>query len=289
MGIGISHPERRIYPDTNLTKLDVARYFEAVSSVMLPHIARRPLALVRCPDGVGPACFFQKHAAIGMPAAIRETTIRGENVLYVDSPEGLVALVQHGVLEVHVWGSRLDSVEQPDWIVMDFDPDPTVTWDRVVQAAIDMRTFMADLGLESFVKTTGGKGLHVVVPIRPALEWDAVKRFTHTVAEHFAAHAPDQFTTNMAKRKRTGRMFVDYLRNGRGATAIAPYSTRARPGSLIATPISWEELESGARPQDFTIASVPKRIGRGFKDPWAKIYKTRQGITATILKKLGAT
>jgi bifunctional non-homologous end joining protein LigD len=282
-GIGISHPDRLIYPHDTRTKFDIARYYDAVAEVMLPYLRDRPLALVRCPDGVGPACFFQKHIGQGMHKAIHEKPIKGDKIIYVDSSEGIIGLIQYGVLEIHVWGSRIGTVEQPDWFIFDFDPDPGVKWARVARAAADMRDFLATLGLKSFLKTTGGKGLHVVVPIRPDLEWDEIKAFSRAIAEAYASRRPKDFTTNMSKKLRTGRMFIDYLRNGRGATAIAPYSTRARPGGLIATPISWEELEDGAKPADFTLETVVERVSKRFKDPWSQLSKTRQSITAKML------
>lgn len=291
LGIGISSPERTIYPDSDITKLEVAAYYEAVADAMLPHVAERPLALVRCPDGVGPACFFQKHAGAGLPEAIREERIgkgKDDKVLVIDSAEGLVSLVQRGVLEVHIWGSRLKDVEHPDMVVFDFDPDEAVKWAKVVKAAVDMRAFLKDLGLTSFVKTTGGKGLHVVVPLKPQLEWDAIKEFTRTVADKFAATDPDAYLINMSKAKRKGKIFIDYLRNGRGSTAIAPYSTRARPGALIATPLSWAELEGGAKPQDFGMEAVIARVTKRFKDPWKDLLTTKQGITEKTIKSLMA-
>jgi bifunctional non-homologous end joining protein LigD len=289
VGVNISHPERPIYPAERITKLDVARYYEAVADVMLPHIARRPLSLVRCPDGIGPACFFQKHAGAGLPESIHEQRVgdrKQDTVLTIDSAEGLVALVQRGVLEVHVWGSHLEKIETPDLLVFDFDPDPSVKWKKVVQASLDMRDTLEDLGLKSFIKTTGGKGLHVVVPLKPLLDWDGIKQFTKAVAAHFAARDPATFLINMSKKARQGRIFVDYLRNGRGATAVAPYSTRARPKAPVATPISWKEIEDGAEPLDFTVMTVPKRVARGFKDPWKGMQTMKQQITVKMIAAL---
>lgn len=291
LGIGISHPERLIFPDKNITKRDVADYYAAVAKVMLPYVADRPLALVRCPDGVGPACFFQKHAGVGLPEVIREERIgrgKDDTVLLVDSAEGLVSLVQRGVLEIHCWGSHIGKIEQADIAVFDFDPDPAVKWPKVVDAALDMRAFLKKLGLASFVKTTGGKGLHVVVPFKPLLEWDAIKEFTRTVADKFAAMDPDMYLINMSKKKREGKIFIDYLRNGRGSTAIAPYSTRARPGALIATPLSWAELESGAKPQHFGMDAVIARVSKSFKDPWKEMLGTKQSITEKTITTLMA-
>lgn len=284
--VRISHPERVIYAKEHITKLEVARYYEAVAEVMLPHVAERPLALVRCPEGLSAACFFQKHAGMGLPDSIREERAGKDRVLVIDSAEGLVSLVQRGVLEVHCWGAHLATVEQPDLIVLDFDPDPAVPWKQVVAAAVAMRAQLASLKLTSFVKTTGGKGLHVVLPLAPQLEWDAIKQFSRALATRFAERDPDRYLVNMSKRQRKGRIFIDYLRNGRGATAVAPYSTRARPGGLIATPLSWQELEDGATPADFTIATVPKRIAGRFRDPWGKIRTLRQKITARMITAL---
>jgi len=289
LGVAISHPERVIFPKEKITKLDVARYYEAVGSVMLPYVSDRPLALVRCPEGVSAACFFQKHAGMGLPASIREERIgpkKEDAVLLIDSEEGLVSLVQRGVLEVHIWGSHFKTIEKPDLLVFDFDPDPSVKWPEVVKAALRMRDLLEDLDLESYTKTTGGKGLHVVVPIKPLLEWDAIKQFCRAVAAKFAAQDPERFLINMSKEKRKGKIFVDYLRNGRGSTAVAPYSTRARPGGLIATPLSWRELEKGAVPADFTLESVVRRVAKGFKDPWKGMLSNEQSLTVKMIEAL---
>jgi bifunctional non-homologous end joining protein LigD len=289
LGIPITHPDRLIYPKEKITKQEVAAYYASVAGVMLPHVSDRPLSLVRCPDGVGPACFFQKHAGAGLPEDIHQHHIgkgNADEVLTVDSARGLVSLVQRGVLEVHVWGSHLAQVEQPDLVVIDFDPDEGMGWKKVVKAGQDMRDMLEDIGLKSFVKTTGGKGLHIVIPVKPALEWDGIKEFSKTVAARFAAQDPDLFLITMSKKARAGRIFIDYLRNGRGATAVAPYSTRARPGATVATPVSWKELKDGALPQDFTIKTVQARIGRGFKDPWKGINSVKQNITVNMIEKL---
>jgi len=288
-GVTITHPERVIYPKEGITKHQVARYYESIADRILPHIAHRPLSLVRCPDGVGPACFFQKHAGAGLPESITEHRIgagKNDAVLTISTAEGLVSLIQRGVLEIHVWGSHLDQVEQPDLIVFDFDPDEAVKWRIVAEAAMDMRDELDDLGLKSYVKTTGGKGLHVIVPVRPQLEWDAIKQFSRAVAERFAARDSAAFITNMSKKLRQGRIFIDYLRNGRGATAVAPYSTRARPGATVATPLSWQELKDGVMPGDFTVLTVPKRLGQGFKDPWRGMTASKQAITSDMIEML---
>jgi len=192
-----------------------------------------------------------------------------------------------GVLEIHPWGSTVDKLETPDLITFDFDPDVGLPWQRVTDAAIEMREALIGIGLQSFPKTTGGKGLHVVVPVTPKLEWDAIKEFAKWVAERFATTYPDRFTTNMAKRARTGRIFIDYLRNGRGATAIGAYSARARAGAPVATPLAWEEVEKGVKPDAFTVLTVPARLAKLKSDPWAEMAKVKQTISARIRKEIG--
>jgi len=191
------------------------------------------------------------------------------------------------VLEIHPWGSTVEKLETPDRITFDFDPDVGLPWERVTEAAIEMREALLGVGLQSFPKTTGGKGLHVVVPVTPKLGWDAIKDFSKWVAERFTSTYPDRFTTNMAKRARTGRIFIDYLRNGRGATAVGAYSARARPGALVATPLSWDEVESGIKPDRFTVSTVPDRMKRLKSDPWADIYQLAQSISAKVRRAAG--
>jgi bifunctional non-homologous end joining protein LigD len=287
-GVRLTHPERVVYPGEGITKLDVARWYEAVAERMLPHVVHRPLTLVRCPQGSGSKCFFQKHWTDAAPSAIRATlvpeAVRGEPAQYmeIDSAAGLVALAQMGALEVHVWGSRVEDLERPDRIVFDLDPDPTVSWPGVVAGALELRERLGDLGLETFVKTTGGKGLHVVVPVRPLADWDETKSFARAIADAVVADSPDRYTANMSKARRTGRTFIDYLRNGRGATAIAPYSTRARPGAPVAMPVEWAELKPKSRPE-FTIGNALARVSRS--DPWKSIASVRQKLTAAIRKR----
>ena len=259
---------------------------------MLPELRNRPLSLVRCPDGEGKECFYQKHASAGVPDSgrpgrdYRESGTTG-TYLVIEDLAGLIAMAQIGVLEIHPWGSTVAKLETPDRITFDFDPDVGLPWERVTEAAIEMREALLGIGLKSFPKTTGGKGLHVVVPIAPKLDWDAVKEFSKWVAERFAAAYPDRFTSNMAKRARTGRIFIDYLRNGRGATAIAAYSPRARPGAPVATPLFWEEVENGVKPDRFTVATVPERLAGLGSDPWAEMRELRQSISARVRREAG--
>lgn len=285
-GMRLTHADRLLYPGEGITKLDLARYYAAICDWALPYLGHRPLSLVRCPNGQGGEQFFQKHAGASVPEQVRRIEIDGESHLAVEDLAGLVALVQIGVLEIHPWGSTIDKLETPDLVTFDLDPDVGLAWSQVTEAALEIREALASLGLRSFVKTTGGKGLHVVVPLTPKLDWEGIKAFTKTVAEQIAAGNPQRYTTNQSKRARQGRIYIDYLRNGRGATAIGAYSTRARPGAPVATPVLWEEVETGVRPETFTVATVPERLASLKSDPWAEIGKVRQTVTATARRKL---
>jgi bifunctional non-homologous end joining protein LigD len=287
--LGISHPERIVYPDAGITKLDVAQYYDAMAELILRYSKSRPLALVRCPAGLAAGCFFQKHAtdAIGEGLAgvpIEESAGTATYLAAVDR-RGLVALAQMGVLELHIWDSRADAIESPDMFVMDLDPDEELAFSKVVESARLMRTLLQDLGLTSFVKTTGGKGLHVVVPLRRRSSWDDVKRFTQGVAGHMARTMPTRFTDKMAKPRRKGKIFVDYLRNARGATAVAPYSLRARPGAPIATPLHWDELTRGLDPGKFNLKTASRL--RTPADPWPGYFDLAQSITRDMRRRLG--
>jgi len=286
-GVRLTHANRVIYPERNITKLDLARYYADVADWVLPHVSHRPLSLVRAPAGQGGELFYQKHAGASVPAAVTRVEIDGETHLAVEDVAGLLSLVQIGVLEIHPWGSTIAKLEQPDRVTFDLDPDEGLPWSRVTEAALETRDVLAGLGLQSFAKTTGGKGLHVVVPLTPRLGWEEVKNFTKAVADDMAARHPQRYTANQSKRARQGRIYIDYLRNARGATAVGAYSTRARPGATISTPLSWSEVEAGARPEGFTVATVPPRLGSLKSDPWAEIGKLRQSISAAARRKLG--
>jgi bifunctional non-homologous end joining protein LigD len=290
-GVRLTNPDRVFYPEEGITKLALAQYYAAIADWALPHLAQRALSMVRCPEGIGGQHFYQKHDMPGFSDVLGRIEIRdrseGGTYLFIKDLAGLVAVVQMGVLEIHPWGSTVDRLETPDLITFDFDPDEGLACQHVTAAAIEMREALAGIGLESFVKTTGGKGLHVVVPVAPKLEWEAIKEFAKWVAERFAAAYPDRFTTNMAKRARTGRIFIDYLRNGRGATAVGAYSTRARAGAPVATPLFWEEVENGVKPDAFTVTTVPPRLAALKSDPWAELPKLRQSISARVRKEVG--
>jgi bifunctional non-homologous end joining protein LigD len=251
---------------------------------VLPHVVNRPLALVRCPSGAEKGCFFQKHAWAGLPDVILRDMVRDEEgeeeVLYVENLQGLIALVQASVLEIHPWGAPIDDVERPDRIVMDFDPGEGVGWPQVIDGAREARERLKAMGLTSFVKTTGGKGLHVVLPLQPKAGWDEVKTFARELAEAMERDSPAKYVSTSVKKARHGKIYVDYLRNGRGATAISAYSTRARPGAPIAVPLTWEELSPAIKPNRFTVANLPARLNRLRKDPWQELFKIKQTLPA---------
>lgn len=288
-GIRITHPDRVLYADTGVTKLELARYHAAVAGHLVPELAGRPLSLVRCPDGTAGACFFQKHMETAVPAALKK--VRGpdrRDYLLAESKEAVVSLVQRGVIELHTWGARAPKLDRPDRITMDLDPDGTVAWATVVEAALLMRGLLEAMGLVPFLKTTGGKGLHVVAPIRPSQDWDAVKAFTQGLARHLARTFPDRFTATVTKARRVGKIFIDYLRNGEGATAIAAYAVRARAGAPVSVPLAWDELDPAhdVREAHFNVRNVPSRLAALARDPWADYATSARPLSAATLKKL---
>ncbi|HEU0035451.1 MAG TPA: non-homologous end-joining DNA ligase [Kofleriaceae bacterium] len=292
LGYKLTNLDKVLYPEQGITKGQLIAYLAVVADWMLPHVANRPLTIVRCPEGRKKPCFFQKHILAGSPKAIHALPIeeeKGEMVDYMsiaDMP-GLVALAQLGTLEIHTWGSHADKPEKPDLMVFDLDPDTELPWDRVALAAFDMRRRLNELGFTSFLKTTGGKGLHVVAPIERRQTWDEIKAFTKAVVERMERDAPQLYTSNMGKVHRRGKIFVDYLRNQRNATFIAPYSPRARDGAPVAVPITWEELAHGVDPLAFNTATVPRRLANLESDPWKGINDIKQAITAATWKAVG--
>jgi bifunctional non-homologous end joining protein LigD len=276
-GVRISHPNRVIDAASGVTKLELAEYYLAVSRLILPYIEGRPLALLRCPEGDRAKCFFQKQRTPGMPDSIHQERVGKNSVLYIKDVNGLLSLVQFGAVELHAWGSLLSNVHRPDWLVMDLDPAPDIALERTLDAAESIRELLRTVGLESFPKTTGGKGLHVVAPISPRFDFDDVKELTRSIAERLAHDEPKLYTSVMSKQGRTGKVFIDYLRNGEGATAVAPYSARARPGSAVSTPISWTELRK-IEPLDFTVKTLPGILKRRQKDPWASFLSLKQNV-----------
>lgn len=270
-GVTVSHPDRLVYPDVGMTKLEVAKYYEAAAERMVPYLAGRPLTVVRCPGGAAEKCFFQKHATDSIPALVPRVTVREGrgSMTYpaIATAEALLTMVQLGALEFHIWGSREDHLELPDRLVFDLDPAPDVRWAEVRRGALRLREDLADRGLQSLLMTSGGKGLHVVVPVRPEAGWDAVKDFSRAVVEDLVRLYPEKYVATMSKAKRPGKVFIDHFRNGRGATAIAPYSLRSRDGAPVATPIAWDELPRTAGGGVWTAPRVRRRL-RSRPDPW---------------------
>jgi bifunctional non-homologous end joining protein LigD len=287
--VRLTHPERVLYPEINATKADLALYYAQVAERMLPHVAKRPLMLVRCPDGQGNPCFHQKHPTPGMSRAIKRIEIPEKKgtfeTMYVEDAEGLVQLVQNGALEIHTWGSRVDDVERADQLTFDLDPDEGLPWARVIDAARMIERRLTALDLPAFLKTTGGKGLHVVVPITPSLEWDELKAVCKSFADSLVKAEPAKYLATISKAARKGKILIDYLRNGRGATAACAYSTRSRPKAPVATPIEWKELTGDLKPDQFTIHELPNRIATT-KDPWRDFGKHRPKLTAAVQRGL---
>jgi bifunctional non-homologous end joining protein LigD len=291
-GVRLTSPDKILDDESRLTKLQLARYYSAVSGVMLPHIAGRPLSIVRCPEGSGKPCFYQKHVGAGLPQGVESVPVKSkssgetEQYLTLDSAQGLIGLAQMGVLEIHPWGSRNESMETPDQIIFDLDPGEEIKWQQLVASALEVRDLMKQLGLESFAKITGGKGIHIVAPIEPEHGWAEVKEFAHSFVRMMEAANPKLYLTKMTKAARKGRIYLDYLRNERGATAVAPYSPRARKGAKVAMPLSWNELKKGERPE-FSVANFDEWKARLKRDPWAKMETLKQELTKQAVGAVG--
>jgi bifunctional non-homologous end joining protein LigD len=283
-GVQITHGDRVVYPAQGVTKLALALFYESVAEWILPHLEGRPCAFVRCPEGLRRACFFQKHASGWAPEALRRARIREktktDEYLIVDNLAGLISVIQMGILEIHTWNSRVDHLEQPDRLVFDLDPGQGVPWTEVIEAARQVRETLEGHSLTSFVKTTGGKGLHVVVPLVPGAGWGACASFARAIGTAMETQDPARFVATMAKAKRKGKIFIDYLRNTRGATSVAAYSTRARSGAPVSTPLAWDELDPGIRSDHYTIANLRHRLESMKTDPWASYARLRQRLPA---------
>jgi bifunctional non-homologous end joining protein LigD len=291
-GVALSNPDKLLYPEARLAKRDLAVYYMAVGEWMLPHVRGRPLSLVRCPNGWDKTCFYQKNADASAPEAISRVAIDngdgGESMyMMAESVSALVALVQMGVLEVHPWGSQSQRLDFPDRLVFDLDPEETLPWDDVKQAVLIVKTLMESVGLAPFLKSTGGKGLHVVVPIEPSVGWEQVKGFTKAVAELLERTFPDRFTSKLLKVSRRGRIFIDYLRNAEGATAVAAYSLRAKANAPVSTPLAWDELAKDVRYAHFNALTVPKRLARLKHDPWRGMNEKAAPLTPALMAKVG--
>jgi len=276
----ITNPNKILYPEKKITKQQLIDYYLQVEKWIMPYVADRPLTLVRCPQGYDKECFYQKHINNSTPSHLYGVKINSdeEDYIYIKDKAGLIALPQLGVLEIHPWGSRVEDFEHPDILIFDLDPAPGLAWKKVVAGAFELREHLKNLDLISFVKTTGGKGLHVVVPIMPKYDWSLAKDFTHAVVNLLVAQHPKKYIDQMSKIKRTGKIFIDYLRNQRGATAIAPYSTRARKGAPVSTPLEWDELTNDIRDTAYNIKTLPQRLEKLKKDPWTDFFKIQQSV-----------
>jgi bifunctional non-homologous end joining protein LigD len=275
----LTHPERILWEKAGITKQALADFYFAIARWILPHVSYRVLSLVRCPSGSGADCFYAKHAWAGLSGDLRRIDVGEEApMLAIEGIEGLIALVQAAVLEIHPWGSSTGDLEHPDRIIFDLDPGDGVEWTSVIAAAQEVRDRLRRHRLKSFVKTTGGKGLHVMAPIQPRASWDEVKNFTRKIAEGMAADNRSLYVAKMTKNLRKGRIFVDYFRNARGATAVAAYSTRARPGAPVSTPLLWEELSNEIRSDHFTLTNLQHRLDHLPEDPWRGFLSLRQTL-----------
>jgi bifunctional non-homologous end joining protein LigD len=287
--IVITHPDRVVFPEDGITKQDVANYYAAVMDWFLPGVIDRPTSVIRCPEGTAKPCFFQKHLVQGLhhvgTAKLKEESGAQAVYIYPQNAASVIELVQFGALEFHPWGATVENPDQADRVVFDLDPGSNVAWERVVAAARLVRSLLKPMGLESFLRTTGGKGLHVVVPLSPSCAWPAVNGFAAAFAASLAQTHPLEFVATATKTKRTGKIYVDYLRNSRGATSIASYSLRARRGAPVAVPLRWDELGKIRSGAAFNIKTVPKRLARMRKDPWEDLSKVRQNLD-TLVKKL---
>jgi len=281
--VRLTHGERVVYPALGLTKAEVFAYYHAVAPLILPELENRPMSVVRCPKGVAGPSFFQKHPmkgwgphVLGSPIAHSDGTI--EDTLYIDSEEGLLEMAQMNVIELHAWGSHIADPDLADRLVIDLDPADDVPWQRVTDAARIVHDLLESVGLQSFARLSGGKGFHIVVPIHPPAPWDAAKQFTQHVAHVLAAGRPAEFIEVMTKARRAGKIFVDYLRNGRGATSVVSYSLRKNAEASVAMPVEWSELGKIEGPRAFSLQSALQKLAQRKRDPWAGIDEVRQEL-----------
>jgi bifunctional non-homologous end joining protein LigD len=281
--VRLTHPDKVLDTATGITKQALAHYYQSIAGAMLPYVANRPLTLVRCLDGSGKPCFFQKHKNEMLSGdftsvdVVSRRTGKHEEFISLSTPEAIVELAQLGVLEVHPWGSKNNSLEFPDQIIFDLDPDAAIDWRTLSESAQQVRERLKAAGLKSFVKSTGGKGLHVVAPIAPAYSWSEVKDFAHNLVLGMEKESPSLFLTKMTKAARAGKIFLDYLRNDRGATAVAPFSPRARSGLPVALPLSWKELDA-AEPPRFHVSDFDTWKQRLSRDPWKEMPGLQQSL-----------
>lgn len=287
--VKLTHPDRIYWPDAGVTKEGLADYYAEVWPKIAPFIVDRPLALLRAPEGIDGQSFFQKHGWRGMNKEIAlfqdPNDSTDEKIIVIHDLDGLMGLVQSGVLEIHPWGSTTKNLEKPDMIIMDLDPGEGVPWSRVIEAALEVKQRLEAVGLATFLKTSGGKGLHVVAPLKPSAGWDAVKKFTKSIADDMAADEPERYVSTITKSKRKGKILIDYLRNGRGNTAVAPYATRARKGAPVSMPLEWNELSEAIGPAYFTVLNAPQRLASLAQDPWEDFRASAQPLPKKSARK----
>ncbi len=277
--VRLTHPERILWPEVGITKQGLADFYTGIADRILPHIVDRPLSMLRCPSGTGAKCFFAKHPWQGLDDNVTRIDVgEKEPMLVIDDLAGLINLVQASIVEIHPWGSRTKNLEKPDRLIFDLDPGEDVSWTAVIAGAREVRERLTDVGLTSFLKTSGGKGLHVVVPIEPRADWDEAKAFTASIAARMAADHPDKYIATLAKRARRGRIFIDYLRNGRAATAVAAYSTRGRAQASVSTPIEWDEISEGLKADHYTVDNLAHRLKFLKRDPWEGFFTIKQRL-----------
>jgi bifunctional non-homologous end joining protein LigD len=273
-GVKITNPGKVLFQNPLVTKEEVIRYYAAISERMLPYVRRRIITSVRCPKGVSENCFYKKHPGPGskgvVPFPVTNSSGKTDDYFYIQDAAGLIHEAQMGTLEFHTWGSSIDELDKPDIMVFDLDPDEGMELGRIRQGAKDIKSILAELSLNSYLKTSGGKGYHVVVPFKPVMDWEAFNDFAKTVAQVMEQKWPDRYTSNVRKAKRADKIFIDWIRNGRGATSIAPYSLRAREGASVSMPIAWEELDTIA-PDGIKMADALRRLGGN--DPWRDFFK----------------
>jgi bifunctional non-homologous end joining protein LigD len=274
---------------TGARKIELAEYYASVASWMLPFLKDRPVALVRAPEDIGGELFFQKHSQkLAIPNITQHPGLDPDHppLLTIESEAALVGAAQMGTIELHTWNAVAANIEKPDRMVFDLDPDPALGWKRMIEAAQLTRELLEELGLASFCKTSGGKGLHVVVPIAKQLGWDEVKAFTQAVAQHMATALPKHFAAKMGAQNRKGKIFVDYLRNNRGSSTVCAFSLRARPGLGVSVPLAWDEVPGTTAGDQWNIANLHERLDALKGDPWADYAKTKQRITAAMRRRL---
>ncbi len=289
-GVGISNPQRVIDKVSGATKLALAEYYQAVADRLVPQLAGRPLSIVRAPEGVDGESFFQRHCGrLKMPhmrALPKNLDPEHARLIQADNITAVIEAVQMGTIEFHTWNARSDRVERPDRVIFDLDPDPALPWSSMVEATELTLRLLDDLGLQAFLKTSGGRGMHVVMPLDRRHDWDLARQFARSVTERLAREAPELIVDKMGPQNRVGRIFVDYLRNQRGASTVAAYSVRARPGLAVSVPIEREELAQLERADRWNIGNLDERLRALRSDPWARYGAVRQRLTQALLKRL---